>query len=161
MNILIVYDSQYGNTAHVAQELAREASKYDNVRVVPSNEANNDMLVGTDMLIVGSPTHGGRPTPTIRAFLKRLPDLNSMQVGAFDTRLDVEHSDPLRAMFMRFAGFAAQYINHKLITKGGMEVLQPQGFIVDNKAGPLRDDQIARAVRWISNAHRAYQPAPA
>jgi hypothetical protein len=62
-------------------------------------------------------------------------------------------------MFMRFAGFAAQYINHKLITKGGLEALPPQGFIVDDKTGPLREGEPAKAVRWISNTHRAYQPA--
>ena len=38
-----------------------------------------------DLLIVGSPTRGGFPSPDVDSMLKKLPVLEGIQVAAFDT----------------------------------------------------------------------------
>ena len=43
-------------------------------------------LPGFDLLIVGSPTHGGWFTEGIRDLLEASPTLEGIQVAAFDTR---------------------------------------------------------------------------
>ncbi|MBU7045209.1 MAG: flavodoxin family protein, partial [Theionarchaea archaeon] len=84
MKVLVVYDSKYGNTKKIAEAIGdTSGGKVLHVDVVDSSELEN-----LDLFIVGSPTHGGRPTPAIQDFLKKIPNsnINGINVAAFDTR---------------------------------------------------------------------------
>jgi flavodoxin len=74
MKTLIVYDSVFGNTQKIAQAIAGALDCLDVLQVV---NANLNQLSGLDLLIVGSPTRGFRPTPAITAFLKSIPQPRS------------------------------------------------------------------------------------
>lgn len=63
MKVLVVYDSVHGNTEKIARTIggafAGEAEVHHAGRM---NISESDTF---DLIIVGSPTHGGRPTPAV------------------------------------------------------------------------------------------------
>ena len=146
MNTLVVYDTQFENTEAIAKAIA-DSSEGNLVR---ARDGDVNTLTGVEVLIVGAPTQGGRPTPAIQAFLSGLPAnaLDGIVVAAFDTRFDpASHGFGLRTL-MKVIGYAAPKIAKSLIAKGGRQVAPPEGFIVLDKEGPLRDGEIERAAAW-------------
>jgi hypothetical protein len=95
MNALVVYDSQYGNTKRIAQTIADTLREFGQVQVVLVNPAHPVELRGMDLLVVGCPTQGWRPTSAIQSFLEgnlseRLtrPDSPSLRYPLPDAPLD-------------------------------------------------------------------------
>ena len=140
MKALIVYDSVYGNTEKIAKAVADAIAPSGEVKVVQAGEANPPELESTDLLIVGSPTHGGRPTPPVQDFLNKVPKLQGINVAAFDTRS--------QSKFARVFGNAAGRIARNLEKKGGTLVASPEGFLVTGTKGPLKEGELERAAGW-------------
>jgi len=76
MKVLIVYDSMYGNTEALARAMA--AAIGGDAALSRPGAVDIATLAGLDLLIVGAPVHGGRPMPSVQAFLDRLPALPSL-----------------------------------------------------------------------------------
>jgi len=142
MKALIVYDSVYGNTEKIARTIAEAITPSDEVRVLRASEANPSELASIDLLIVGSPTRAGRPTPAIQDLLNKVPkpSLQGINVAAFDTRI----STKLVGVF----GYAAGRIAGNLKRKGGTLIAFPEGFFVTGGKGPLKEGELERAVSW-------------
>lgn len=143
MKALVIYDTLFGNTEQIAQTIGSALSPLKEVEVVRVSKLNPKQLTGLKLLIVGSPTHGGRPTPEIQNFLNNLPGsaLKGINVSAFDTRLTTR----LVAIF----GYAAGRIAESLKRKGGTLIASPEGFFVKGKKGPLKDGELERAASWV------------
>ena len=148
MKALIVYDSVYGNTEKIARAIAEAITPPDEVKLLRAGEANPSELASIDLLIVGSPTHGGRPTPEVQEFLNKVPKftLQGINVAAFDTRL----STRCVAIF----GYAAGRIASNLKGKSGNLVASPEGFFVKGKEGPLKEGELERAASWAKGIAR-------
>ena len=71
MKACIIYDSMYGNTQKIAQAIGEGLT--GEVKVVRIGEADPSELKTCDLLIIGSPVHGGRATPALDTFIKQLP----------------------------------------------------------------------------------------
>lgn len=101
-----------------------------------------EQLTGLKLLIVGSPTQGGRPTPPIQDFLNNVPEpaIKGINVAAFDTRF----STRLVGIF----GYAAGRIADSLKRNGGTLIASPKGFFVKGKEGPLKEGELERAASW-------------
>ena len=142
MKALIVYDSVYGNTEQIARAIAEAITPSNEVKVLQAGEADPSELASTDLLIVGSPTHGGRPTPAIQDFLNKVPKLppQGINVAAFDTRITTK----LVGVF----GYAAGRIAGNLKKKSGTLVTPPKGFFVTGGKGPLKEGELERAAGW-------------
>ena len=85
MKVLIVYDSVYGNTQKIAKAIGGAIT--GEVKILRAAEVNPSELESIDLLIVGSPPQGGRPTPAIQDFLSRvLKPTKGVNVATFDTR---------------------------------------------------------------------------
>ena len=142
MKALIVYDSVYGNTEKIARAIAEAITPSSEVKVLRASEANPSELASTGLLIVGSPTHGGRPTPTIQDLLNKVPKLSlqGINVAVFDTRI----STKLVGVF----GYAAGRIAGNLKGKGGTLIASPEGFFVKGSKGPLKEGELERAAGW-------------
>ena len=142
MKALIVYDSVYGNTEKIARAIAGAITPSDGVKILRAGEANPSELESIGLLIVGSPTQGGRPTPAIQDFLNKVPEpaIKGVNVAAFDTRF----STKLVGIF----GYAAGKIADNLKGKGGTLVASPEGFFVKGKEGPLKEGELERAASW-------------
>lgn len=140
MRSLVVYDSVYDNTREVA-EAVREGLGKD-ADVVQASAATPERVAGVGLLVVGSPTHGGRPTEPVQAFISSLLKAASgdIRAAAFDTRYS--------GRFVRVFGFAADRIAQSLEAKGVALLARPEAFFVSGKKGPLKDGERERAVRW-------------
>ena len=140
MKALIVYDSAYGNTEKIARAIGGAIT--GEVKVLRPGEVNPSDLQSVDLLIVGSPTQGGRPTPAIQDFLNKIPEpaIKGVNVAAFDTRF----STKLVGIF----GYAAGKIANSLKRKGGTLILSPEPFFVKGKEGPLKEGELERAATW-------------
>lgn len=141
MRALVVYDSLHGNTAKVAQAIGDALPGEVDVRHV--GEVSAAELRDVDVLIVGSPTHGGWFTEAIKGWLDRIPAtaLEGIEVAAFDTR-----TPPTR--LSRLFGFAAPRIASSLERKGVTLVVPPAGFVVEGIKDPLKEGELGRAAGW-------------
>jgi flavodoxin len=147
MNALVIYDSVFGNTEKIAQAIAAALG----TQAVPVSQAEADQLRGFDLLVVGSPTRGFRPTEGIAKLLNGLPKnhLAGMRVAAFDTRIVLETIDSKALRFLvDKGGYAASTIAKALEKKGGQLAAPPEGFFVTGEQGPLRDGELQRAAAW-------------
>jgi len=139
MKVLIIYDSAHGNTEKIASSIGSAIS--GDIKVAHVLKVDPSELKSVDLLIVGSPTYGGRPTPPVKELIYKL-DKNSLDgksVAAFDTRL------PHR--WVKIFGFAAQKIAKSLKAKGG-NLLASEGFFVMGGNGPLKEGELERAASW-------------
>jgi len=151
MKALVVYDSVFGNTEQVAREIGKALEAGGSVQTLRVTEVETDQLTGSELLVVGSPTRGFRPTAGITAFLKRLPDgrLDGLKVAAFDTRIAPEDiKSPILRFLVNTAGYAAKSIARRLEKAGGRLVAPPEGFAVEGTEGPLKHGELERAAEW-------------
>jgi len=156
MNVLVVYDSVFGNTEKVARSIATALP----TSALPVSQMTADDLRGIDLLVFGSPTRGFRPTEGIAKLLNGLPNnhLAGVCVAAFDTRiwLDTINSKAFRFLVDK-GGYAASTIAKTLEKKGGKLVLPPEGFLVTGEQGPLKDGELDRAVGWARKLFQSSQ----
>ncbi|HOU44752.1 MAG TPA: flavodoxin domain-containing protein, partial [Anaerolineaceae bacterium] len=144
MNILILYDTAFGNTGQVAQAIGSALEDRGSVRVLKVSEASLADLQGVDVLIAGSPTQAFQPLKGLTAFLKSIPPggLKGMRAAAFDTRVDVQAvGSGFLTLMVKLFGYAAEPISRMLKSKGAEILLQPEGFFVLDKEGPLKDGE--------------------
>ena len=141
MRALIVYDSVHGNTALVAQAIGDTLAGEVSVRRAGEVRAAEAQAV--DLLIVGSPTHGGWFTEAIKTWLDEVPatGLQGIRLAAFDTR-----TPP--TWLSRIFGFAAPRIADRLEKKGGALLVPPAGFLVKGIEGPLLEGELTKAQSW-------------
>ena len=140
MNVTVVYDSTYGNTEKIAKAIG--AALGGAAKVARIAESNAAALGKAELLVVASPTMGGRPTEAMSSFLNRIPadSLKDVKVAAVDTRL--------RAKWVKIFGYAAEKIASRLARNGGTAIAPPEGFFVGGTKGPLADQELERAAAW-------------
>ena len=139
MRARVVYDTTYGNTRIIAEVIVRELGKDASaLNVADVTEAS---LAGVDVLVVGCPINGWRPTAKMQAFLDSLApgSLTGVRAAAFDTRIK---------LFIH--GDAAGKISEALAAAGATIVAKPQGFIVVGTEGPLAPGQSGKAGAWAA-----------
>jgi len=148
MKSLIIFDSAYGNTEKIARAIGDGLS--GEIEVCHIDQANISKLSGYDMIIIGSPTQGGKPTVAVQRFLNNiLPDgLKNIKVAAFDTRFSEKEVNLALKLLIKTIGYAALKIAKTLESKGGGLAAAPEGFIVTGKDGPLKEGELERAVGW-------------
>jgi len=140
MRTLVVYDSVHGNTEKIAQTIGDAVG--GEVEVLRAGVVDPAELKTVDLLFVGAPTYGGRASPAMQGFLKKLQGstLEGIDVATFDTRLT--------AGWVRIFGYAAGRIGSTLEKKGGTLIASPEGFFVKGTEGPLKEGELERAARW-------------
>ncbi len=149
MNVLIVYDSLFGNTEKIALAI-KDGFKGHNVNISRSENVSMSTLKDIDILVVGSPTHGGRPYLNTQEFLKNIDSniLKSKYGIAFDTGIPSEGQSAVTKFAVRMFGYAANRIASKMEEKG-LKVIGKDTFFVLGKEGPLKTGEELRATKWI------------
>jgi len=150
---MVVYDSVFGNTEKIAQAIGAGLGAQAEVEVCRVGDVRPDQLMKADLLIVGSPTRGFRPTPATTKLLKGIAKdgLKNVMVAGFDTRFSesqIAEGPAILAGLVKIFGYAAEPISKRLATKGGRIVAEPAGFIVTDTEGPLRDGELELASDW-------------
>jgi hypothetical protein len=167
MRAVVIYESMYGNTHLVAEAIAEGFTDLDEVVVVPVWAARPPVLVGSDLLVVGGPTHGhslSRPSTRQAAAdalakpsgadLHLEPDATGdglrewfhhlgheaagATAAAFDTRV---------AMPPALSGRASRGIAKRLRQHGFTLVTEPESFLVD-RHNHLLPGELDRARAW-------------
>ena len=141
MRALVVYDSQYGNTERIATAIAdtlRTVGEAPALHVAPALPLDLD---GVDLLILGSPTQGWRPTPAMQALLASItPEaLHGRAIACFDTRFQKPRW---------LTGSAAKVMANRFEGMGARLALPPESFFVEHTEGPLRQGELGRAAVW-------------
>jgi flavodoxin len=151
--VLVIYDSFFGNTERIAQSIGNALGRPENVGILRVVDVKPEQLAGLKLLIVGSPTRAFSPSSAIKKFLRSIPKkgLKDVKVAAFDTRMTEEEIDSavfiLRIMVNIF-GYAAKPISDRLVKKGGELIAPPEGFFVHGMEGPLKEGELERASDW-------------
>ena len=99
---IVVYDSWYGCTKFVAEEVARGLSADGRVGTVVANvkEVNTRQVLEHDIIVIGSPNHLGGPTNRVRQLLEefRTYDLRGLRFAFFDTCYGPDHGKTVGRM---------------------------------------------------------------
>ena len=150
---LVVYDTKYGNTEEIAEAIGDailgKVFRVDNTKHLD--------LSKFDLIIIGSPTWGGRPTGAINEFLGRIPEdvLKKSLMAAFDTRILGEDNSFFSRFLIRIIGYASYRIANRLQKMGCRMASAPEGFIVTGYKGPLKAGELARASKWAKSLVKA------
>lgn len=134
MKTLVIYDSAFGNTKRLAEEIANELGA-DIVRVT---DASSGDLAKYELLIVGSPIQGWRPLEPMTNFLTSLPpgSLKGIKAATLDTRISLFiHGDATEKMAVD-------------LKAAGAVVVSSEYFFVRGRFGPLKKGELERAVAW-------------
>lgn len=164
MKSVIVYESMFGNTEHIARKVADGlAQAGSHTKLADVREIGPDDLAGSDLVVVGAPTHAfslSRPStredavrqgadPSHAAFGVRewLDTLDAVfpvaaerpRVAVFDTRVE---------KVRRLPGSAAKRAA-KVLRANGFDVLdRPTSFYVADVQGPTTFGEFYRAHDW-------------
>lgn len=151
MNILIVYDSQFGNTERIAQAIA---ARLGTARLLRVEEADALNFSSCDLLIAAGPTQRQKTSPAMRAWLERLPrrSLKDIPAATFDTRY---------RMSRFLTGSAAERIASRLKHAGARLVVPPESFFMERDVPPqgekrrhdmehLEPGEVERAGDWAA-----------
>jgi flavorubredoxin len=136
MDVVVVYESAFGNTRVIAEAVAdglRGADPDARVAVLGVAEATPDRIGEAELVVVGGPTH-------MLGMSRASSRQKAMESGDGATR-DKEHHE-------EGAGGAARSIARKLRRHGYDVVAKPEGFVVDGAEGPLRAGERDRANAW-------------
>ena len=87
MKVLVIYDTNFGNTKRIAETISKGLGK--DSRVMPVSDFSKKELEGTGLLVVGGPVNAWRPTEKINKFLAGFGEgqLEGIKAAAFDTRM--------------------------------------------------------------------------
>jgi len=151
MRAMIVYFSKFGNTRRIAEAVAETMKQAADTRVVSIDRLAASDLEWSDLVVMGSPTHGFTVPQEVRAVLEVLPQgiLAGKSVAAFDTTV--------RAWPLRRLRASPKLLDH-LRRLGGKPVAPAETFYVrarnPQKAGEidlLYEGEIERAPEWAAS----------
>lgn len=165
MKALVVYESMYGNTRHIAQAIAEGLQMSIDAQAMPVGDVRAIDIDNAQLVVVGAPTHAWglsrrrtrevaasdmakhseqRVSPVavatgVREWMRGLKLQRSCRSAAFDTRLDRPRL---------FTGSAVRAIERGLVAAGFAVFGQPHSFRVGGTTGPLAFGEIERAREW-------------
>jgi hypothetical protein len=177
MRAVIIYESMFGNTHQVARAIASGLAPGNVITVVGVTEADQELLAGADLVVVGGPTHvhgmsrastrrmaaeqaakegsqmsldpaASAPGPGLRDWFASLEQLTAY-AAAFDTRFDG---------LAAFTGRASKGIG-RLLSEHGLSLLVPPESFLVGKDNQLRPGEEERAREWGKSLAAAMVPA--
>jgi flavodoxin len=139
MKAIVIFDSHYGNTKMIADTIAKKLGDY--VPHISIKDIKAADINEYDLLIIGSPNIGWKPTGKIDRFLISLNSekLKSVNIAAFDTRVKT---------------FITLNPSHKIVKTlqkyGTNIIVPPMGFYVKEKEAVLHDGELEKAENWAT-----------
>jgi flavodoxin len=166
MKTVVVYESMFGNTEHVARTIAEALQRAGSqVTVTDVSQVQPSDLEGCDLLVLGGPTHafslsrqstrddavrqGADPARAALGLREWLTTLDGAfqsggdrpAVAVFDTRVDKVRHLP---------GSAAKRAARSLRSQGFEVLDRPTSFYVADLKGPPDDGELDRAGSWAT-----------
>jgi hypothetical protein len=165
MNIVVVYESMFGNTRKIASAIAETLAPWGTVTLASVNDADaRSAAESAGLLVLGAPTHThGLSRPASREQAHEWADDPSRKLtlepqapgtgvrewidaldrvpplfAAFDTRVDVARL---------LSGAASRHIERELTKHGSHAAAPAESFLV-SKETVLEDGELDRARAW-------------
>ena len=89
MKVFILYDSKYGNTKIVAENILESLKQVEGIKVAINYIKDIDpySIISSDVLILGAPNHMASPSRAMKSFINKLAQLNinAKSVAVFGT----------------------------------------------------------------------------
>jgi flavorubredoxin len=89
MKVFILYDSKYGNTKTVAENILESLKQVEDIEVSISyiKDIEPHSVISYDVLILGAPNHMASPSRAMKSFVDKIAKLNvnSKSVAVFGT----------------------------------------------------------------------------
>jgi flavodoxin len=141
---VVIYDTKFGNTAKVADAIARGAGARGSVKVGDTAEADRLLAERPDLVVIGGPTQRRGPSPALRACVDALSSsLRDVPVAAFDTRYR-------GATWLM--GSAASDVSKRLGNAGARLAAPSESFFITRDGPPasqgLEAGELLRAETW-------------
>lgn len=170
MNVVVVYETHFGQTREIASEIADGAHEAGAAATsVAVDHVTREQVAGADLLVVGGPTHVrgmSRPWSRERLHAQEIGTHGEIADGVREwlVGLSVESAGKHAAAFdtrlpSALAGGAARGVAHGLRDHGFTLVTGPEGFLVEAADGPLREGERERARAWGVQLVRALEDA--
>jgi flavorubredoxin len=137
MKVFVVYDTKYGNTKLVAEQIIeglKEVGGFE-TSIGYAKEVDPAKVAGADAVVLGGPNHMGNASRTIMGFADALSKANpkALWVTSFDTFMGREKNRG-RAMRRLEKKISEKLPNAKLITPGlSIKVVAIHGPIADEE----------------------------
>jgi flavorubredoxin len=135
---VVVYDSWYGCTQTIAEEIARGLSSDGRVPTVVTHvkDTTPESVLHHDLIVIGSPDHFGAPTNRILALLRslRAEDLRKKRFAFFDTCFAADRGKVTAKME------AALRNRNPMISPPFLQI----SVVVDGARGPIRPGEISK-----------------
>jgi flavodoxin I len=148
MKILVIYDSFFGNTQKIAEEVKCSLLKKHTVILKNVADVKKTDLKDIDLFVMGSPTRAFNPSENITKFINEL-SLKTFNFAVFDTRIGIEDIPWALRFIFKIFGYADKRMVRALKSKGGQEILPSKGFLVKDKEGPLKKGELEKVKIWI------------
>ncbi|MEM3692960.1 MAG: flavodoxin family protein [Candidatus Bathyarchaeia archaeon] len=152
MKILIVFESNYGNTKLVAEKIMEGAKEVGSVEVFQKElkEVDVDKIPEYDVILIGSPNHMGGPTRGIKGFIDKLGELGmeGKMFAVFDTYMGRDFEKALKKMEKRV----------KERNKGFKQIMPGLSIKVNGIKGPIMESEILKCKEFGRNIAIAVQP---
>jgi len=170
MRAVVVYESMFGNTHHIADAVGTGLAPGFDVTVVPVSRADPEVLRDADLVVVGGPTHAhGMSRPVTRRGAAQMtakpqsgqslepealaPGLREWFAGLGTYHAKAAAFDTRAAGLAFFTGRASKGVGRALRRHGFDLAAKPESFLVTGqRLGPDEED---RAKAWA--AHLASQ----
>ncbi len=146
--IIFVYDTQFGNTRELAEHMCSELEKNHTTSLFHIEEIPPEELSSPDLIVIGTPTHGGRPTPPVDKLLQQVQ--KDIPVAVFDTSTSPVGESRFLKFIIRFFGYASTRMEKSLKNRG-ITVPGASTFLVTGREGPIIEGEKERAVTWVKS----------
>jgi flavodoxin len=142
---IIIYESRYGNTRQVAEQIAEGMRQIRGTEVTLAEVEQVDLndVVNFDAILIGTPNHMGRPTRGIRRLIDNLDKLklDNKKVAVFDTYLSKDFEKAVKKM------------EKQIVDKAPGLILAAPGLSirVDGMRGPISADELPKCKEFGVN----------
>ena len=136
--VIVIYESKYGNTKLVAEEIVEGMREVEGIEVALSElkEVDLDKILDYNAILIGSPNHFGGPTRSIKKFIDRLGKLTLKErlFAVFDTYIKRDLEKTVKKMEKRIKGKVPE---SKLLVPG-------LSIKVQGMKGPILEEALPR-----------------
>ena len=168
MNVVVVYESHWGNTAAIARAIATGLGS--EARALTTDEASSAAIMDAELIVAGAPviafslpsdkmldslTNDSRKAPSP-------PDLSHPSMRSWLAGLPQGHghSAAFETGIRWSPGGATGAIDRGLDRSGYRPLAKARRFVVKGTYGPLRDGELERARQWGAELAETLKASP-
>ncbi len=147
MKIIVLYDSFFGNTEQVAKMIHANLPEGSAIHSIKEHTDVSDY----DLVFLGSPTRGFRPTKDVLDFLNNVEIKKDQWFAFFDTRMDASVVKPFfLPWLMKWFGYATNALEIAAVKRSIGNIIPSGAFYVSDSEGPLYDTTAQAVQEWTT-----------